>query len=159
MTVDYSVFNKVILFTVESYLSKSVKEGITKEDMHRKLVSGIKSFMTMRRFSKSESELIIELGNHEVIQRLKKQDIAHVVYAMELMRLWVTNVPKEVRKNIYLGVGNKKLLSGRAYFAMSMLRIKQTDKKAYDEKKQIIDESVLTAKHYYSFFEEQLLKG
>lgn len=153
---NYTLFNRLILFTVEAYIARAIEDGTTHEDFHKKLVGGIRSFMVMGRFSKKESERLQKLGEDPIMEKIKNQEISFVVYALELMRLWVTEVPREVRKNIYLGVSNKKLLLGRAYFVKTMLHLKHTDEESYKEKRQIIDESVLNAKHFFSFFEEKL---
>ena len=153
---NYTLFNRLILFTTEAYLARSIEEGLTQEEFHKKLVSGIRSFMVMGRFSKEEQKLLQELGEDPIMEKIKMTEVSFVVYALELMRLWVTEVPRKVRKNIYLGVSNKKLLLGRAYFVKTMLHLKQTDEESYKEKRQIIDDSVLNAKHFFAFFEERL---
>ena len=155
---DYTTFTRLILFTCEAYLSKAVAEGITSETMHKKIVSGIRSFMTFGRFSKEEQQLLQELGKDPIVERIKAVEISYVVYSLELLKLWVQNVPREVRKNIYLGVSNKKLLMGRASFATMMLHMKRDNEEVYREKREIIDASVLNAKHFYAFFEEKLVK-
>jgi len=153
---NYLTFNRLILFTVEAYLARAIEEGLTHEEFHKKLVSGIRSFMVMGRFSKEEQERLKILGEDTIMEKIKNKEVSFVVYALELMRLWVTEVPREVRKNLYLGVSNKKLLLGRAYFVKTMLHLKHTDEENYKEKRQIIDESVLNAKHFFSFFEDKL---
>jgi len=154
----YIVFNKLILFQVEAYLARAIEDGMTKEDIHMKLISGIRSYMTMGRFSAAEAKLLEELGETPTAKHIKEQQISFVVYAMELIKLWVENVPLQYRKSIYLGVGNKKLRAGRAYFALLMLKQKMADKKKYDELRVIIDSSVVTAKRFYMYFEKELVK-
>ena len=107
----YLVFNKLILFTAEAYLSKSVEDGLTIEPLHKKIISGIRAYMVMGRFSKEETKLLQKLGEHKYMQDLKKTEIAFVVYALELLRLYTEEVPQHYRKNIYLGVGNKGALT------------------------------------------------
>ena len=156
---NYTTFNRLLLFTCEAYLSSAIKEGLTTDPLHKNIVSGIRSFMTFGRFSVAESKLLQKLGKDPIVEKIKTVEVSFVVYAMELMRLWVLNVPREVRKNIYLGVSNKKLLLGRGHFVKTMLQLKQTDKESYTEKREIIDVSVLNAKHFFAFFENKLVEG
>jgi len=153
----YLVFNKLILFTAEAYLSKSVEDGLTVEPLHKKIISGIRAYMVMGRFSKEEAKLLQNLGKHKYMQDLKKTEIAFVVYALELLRLYTEEVPQQFRKNIYLGVGNRELKKGRAFFALSMLRLKQRDAEQYRETREIIDTSVLIAKKFFMYCEDQLV--
>ena len=157
MSNPYRVFNKLILFTAESYLTNAIDEGLSAEPLHKSIVSGIRAYMSMGRFSKEEAKLMIKLGEHECIQNLTKTEISFVVYALELMKLYVDNVPREYRKSIHLGVSNSKLKMGRATFAVSMLKLKQRDIKQYNETKDIIDQSVLTAKKFFLYCEDEIV--
>lgn len=154
---DYITFNKMILFTVEAYLSAADNQGQTKEQMHKDLISGIRGYMTFCKFSPSQRQQLTDLENDAKLNALKKQEISFIVYAMELIKLWLENVPIQHRKHIHLGVSNKKLRAGRAYFALLMLQQKQLDKNEYDKKKEIIDVSVITAKHFFSYMKERLV--
>ena len=155
---DYSTFNRLILFTAEAYFARAIEEGLTQEPLHKKIVSGIRSYMTFGRFRKEEAKLLQELGEDPIMQKIKAIEISFVIYALELLRLWVTEVPRKARKSIYLGVSNKKLLMGRATFATTMIQMKRKDEDVYKEKREIIDSSVINAKHFFSFFEEKLVK-
>lgn len=154
---DYNTFNKLILFTVEGYLSAAHEQDHTKEPLHMNLMSGIRSYMTFCKFSPAEAAQVSAYGEDPTLERIRQTEISFIVYAMELIKLWVENVPREHRKHIHLGVGTKRLKMGRAYFAMLMLQQKQLDPKRYAEKKEIINSSVVTAKLYYSYIEGKLL--
>ncbi len=154
----YILFNRLILFTVEAYLTKSKEDGHTDDEMHNRLISGIRAYQTMGRFSQEEAKLLQELGETETAKKIKQKEISFVVYALELMKLWIEEVPVQYRKSIYLGVSNKKLKLGRATFAMGMLRLKKEDKERYDNLKEIIDESVINAKHFFGYFQNELVK-
>ncbi len=153
----YVVFNKLMLFTAEAYLSKAIEDGLTDETIHKKIVSGIRSYMVMSRFDQEEAKILQKLGEHEYMENLKKSEIAFVVYALEILRLYIEEIPQQYRKSIYLGVSNRELKKGRAYFAINMLRLKQRDAKQYEETRIIIDESVLTAKKFFMYCENQLV--
>ncbi len=154
--MNYTTFNKLILFSVEQYLSQAIEEGTSTEQLHKDIIAGIRSFMTFGRFSKEEQERLERIGEHDTIQRLKAVEVSYVIYALELLRLWVTQVPREVRRNIHLGVGNKKLMMGKASFAIHLLKLKQQDMDTYKEKKKIIDESVKTARLFFHYMLEEL---
>jgi len=153
---NYTTFNKLILFTASEYLNSAIKDSLTSDPLHIRIVSGINGFRTFGRFSAEESKQLQEIGTHEYMNKLKKIDVSFVVYALELLRLWVTEVPKEHRKNIYLGVGNKKLLKGKSVFVVDMLKLKQRDEEKYKETREIIDVSTLTAKQFFFYMFEQL---
>ena len=155
---NYSTFNKLILHTAEAYLTKAYEEGMTKEPMHIKLLSGLRAFQTFGKFSAEEAKLLQSFSQDPILERIKNQEISYVIYALSLLKFWVEEVPLKARKHIHLGVGNKKLLMGASAFAIFMLKQKRQDETIYKEKKQIINKSVLNARHYFSFFEENLTK-
>ena len=153
----YRVFNKLILFTAESYLTNAIEEGLSTEPLHKQIVSGIRAYMSMGKFSKVEADAMIKLGTHKFIQNLTQTEISFVVYALELMKLYIDEVPQKYRKAIYLGVSNKKLKLGRATFAISMLKLKQRDPEQYVKTKETIDQSVITAKKFFAYCEDQIV--
>ena len=150
------VFNKLILFTAEAYLTKSIDDGLSNEDLHRRIIGGIRAYMVMGRFSGREAAILQSIGEDEYMQDLRAREISFVVYALELLRLWVELVPKEKRKNIHIGVSDKILRKGRATFAVSMLNLKKKDEAKYKELRQIIDESVLVAKNFFYYTQEKI---
>ena len=150
------IFNKVILFSVEAYLSKSIKDGYTDEKLHKDIVSGINSYRMMGRFSRAEQNIVSIIGTDEFIRKVTGAEFSHVIYALELLRLWVTEVPRDARKHIYLGVGNKKIKGSLSMFVISMLRLKQHDKEAYAEKKELITSSKIRAKQFFFYMEEKI---
>ena len=142
----------LILFTVQAYLERSIAGGITIDLFHRQIVGAIEAWKTMRRFSIEEVKLITEIGNDEYMQKLKQQEISFIVYALELMKQWADNAGR----NDTINVSKKKLKRGRATFAIDMLSLKKRDIEKYKETKQIIDDSVVNAKHFYSYTLERL---
>ena len=52
----------------------------------------------------------------EYVTKMKEIEISYVVYALELMKLWVENVPIKDRKHIHLGVNNAILKRGGRRF-------------------------------------------
>ena len=150
------IFNKVILFSVEAYLSKSIADGFSDEKLHKDIVSGINSYRMMGRFSRAEQDIVSIIGTDEFIRKVTDAEFSHVIYALELLRLWVTEVPRDARKHIYLGVGNKKIKGILGIFIMSMLRLKQHDKEAYATKKELITSSKIRAKQFFFYMDKKI---
>ena len=155
---NYTLFNKLILHTASAYTEEAIKDGLTKDPLHLKLNGGLKSLQSFLRFSPSEAEYLQSFNGDQTLERIKRVEVSFIVYAMELLRLWVEHVPKEHRKHIYVGIGEKHLKKGRAHFTMQMLELKMRDANTHKEKRQIIDDSVLSAKHYFNYFEEKLVR-
>lgn len=146
-----NIHERLVLFTVQAYLENSIKEGLTKEDLHYRIVSGISSYKMMRRFSEDELKTVRELGEHEYMQNLKDIQISHIVYALELLKLLVDDGYK-----FHIGVSMRKLKMGRATFAIDMLKLKDKNIDDYEKTKAIIDESVVVAKQFFYYTQEQL---
>ncbi len=150
------LFNKMILFTSEMYLQKAIDAGFTAEPLHKQIVDGVHSYLMVGKFSGEEAKMVLEMGDDEYLKNLKEIQISWVVYALELLRLWVTEIPHQDRKAIYLGVGNKKLKLGPGVFVMSMLNLKKEDKEKYEELSALIKESKITAKKFFMYTKNQI---
>lgn len=150
MRNDYVVFNKLILFTAEAYMENALKEGLSNDPVHHKIVSGVASYRTLCRFDKEQHNMILEFEDNPIVQKVKDAQMSHIIFALEILKQWVEQVPREQRKHIALGVSNKKLLKGRAAFALDMLALKKEDKERYETLREIIDDSVLMGKHFFN---------
>jgi len=143
----------LILFTVMETLSKEIVDGVSTNPFNKKIVSRLKSWSTMRRFSQEEAKYLVALGEDPYMDKLKKSEISYTVYALELLKQWA-NDDDYTRSAI--GISKSKLRAGRAVFAIDMLKLKQRDAEKYANTKTIIDESVIVAKKFYSYTKEQI---
>jgi hypothetical protein len=107
----------------------------------------------MRRFSKDEAKHLIKLGDDPYMEKLKQAEISYVVYALELLKLWEADVDY---KKSSIGIARSQLKAGRATFALDLIKLKRRDSEQYKETRQIIDDSVITAKKFYSFTKENV---
>ena len=151
----YITFNKLILFTVEAYITRSIEDGLSVDPLHLRLKSAIKGYMIMSRFSKEEAEKLFEFGKDPRLQRITEQDVSFLVFALELMKLLIEDVPRNMRP--HLNISDKRLKIGRGLFVVDMLKIKKRDEKRYKEFREIIDTSVVTAKQFYAYHFEKLV--
>jgi len=136
----------LILFTVQTYLEHALEDGSSEEQLHRDLVAGISSYKMMRRLNLKEHNLIVKIGQNERLKELNKQKISWVIYALQLLIL----ATKDYDFIFGSGAGKKKRLNSLNIFIMYMLKEKHQNKEIYDEKKIVIDESKLNAKHFYN---------
>lgn len=151
----YIVFNKLILFTVTEYLEKAKAEGLTGEPFHNEIIGAISKYKTFAKFSVKEARIIIKMGESEAMHRIKEQQISWVVYALELLKLWVEAVPKKYRP--HLNISDERLRTGRSKFVMAMIRLKSADPKEHAHKQNIMNDSTVTAKKYLMYTHEQLV--
>ncbi len=148
------LLNKLVLFTVIEYLQSAVKEGITREPEHKKIIGAINGYKTFGRLSPSEAEILTKLGKTPEMKAITDVHISYVVFALELLKLWAEMVPKRLRP--HLGLKDTRLKAGRQMFVMSMLKLKNEDPEKHAELKSIIDDSVITAKRFIMYADENL---
>ncbi len=152
----YSTFNKLLLFSALEYLQNAYDEGLTKEAEHIKIMGAIKGFKTFHRFDDEEARLMMELGKEPAMKAITEVHISYVILSLELLRLWVELVPKQYRPS--LNISDKRLKTGRSFFVISMLRLKSADKEKHEELKEIIDDSVLTARKFIAYTHRRLVE-
>jgi len=140
----------MVLFTVQAYLERSIHDGLTKEPVHFRIVSGIEGWKTMRRFNLKEVEILQDLGKDDYMGKLKNEEVSFVVYALQLAKRAVEAY------DFHIGVGKKHLRKGRANFALEMVKLKYNDNDKYKELRQIIDASVINANKFFDYTMEKL---
>lgn len=154
-----ALFNALLLFTAQIYIQHDIDDGFNQSSRDRKIVAGVEAYRQMGRFSKEEHAIIKDIGEHEFMEKLKNQTVSRTVVALELLKLWVETTSRESRKNIHLGVGNRKLRAGAATFAIDLLKMKKTDIDKYNRTKNIVNDSKVNAKLYFSYVQEHINKG
>jgi hypothetical protein len=148
-TINYQLFNKVLLFTVDMYIDKMRQEGVELPEILNKLKIAIVSYKAHNKFTKEEADFILKCKDDEKLQSIVNVEISHIIFILTLIKLWVELVPKKERP--ILNISDKKLIKGKAEYAILMLKLKYSDEKAYKEKKAIIDKSVDTAEAFMDY--------
>jgi hypothetical protein len=78
------------------------------------------------------------------------------MFTLELMKLWVENIPKEYRPR--LNISDKRLSKGRAMYAIAMLKLKQKDSEKYSEMSAIMNDSIDTVKNFFEYHIKNVVK-
>jgi len=108
---------------------------------------GYKS-LTIHKFNAKEREFIAVIANSDEVQELAKEQSSAVIQALELMRIWVSDIPKEHRPK--LAISDKKLLMGKNHYITDILKLKQVDEKRYKEVKEIMNKSIENTQKWYN---------
>ncbi len=114
------------------------------------------SSLHINRFSYEESELLKEITSSEEFKHIREVDISLIVMALECMRLWIEDVPKDKRPLI--NINDKRLLKGKNEYVMYMLRIKEKHPRLYNVQKEIIARTAANSVLWYNFMRKELLK-
>lgn len=152
----YDTLNKVILYTIKSYIEKSIEEGLEPSPLHFRLLGATRVFKRENPINDDDREAMKQIRESEELQRIVKTDVSFLVYTLELIKQYVEQVPKEYRP--MLNISDKKLIIGRGSFAVGMLQLKQRDAEKHAELTEIINDSIVTAKHFFSFHMRELIE-
>ena len=150
--MSYNTLNKLVLYTVNRYIGSAIEDGLEPSQLHYRIKFATKVFMENNPLTEEDMEIISKISSDEDFKKILSTQVSFLVFVLELMKLWVDTVPKEHRPN--LNINDKKLRIGRAMFALSMLELKQKDKDKHEELSSVIQDSVLTAKHFFSYHEK-----
>ena len=133
----------LILFTAQAYMETEIKDGMTDDTIHKRIVAGIEAWKRMRRFSNEELLLIQQLNKQEIIKDLTHREISFIVYALELL--------KHARNdhNYIIGVGSRILKRGSATFILGLVKTKAADLDRYNKIKDVITTTEETARDFY----------
>ncbi len=110
----------------------------------------------INRFSREEAELLKEITQSEAFKLIKETDISLIVMALEVMKIWVTDIPKENRPII--NISDRKLLMGKNTYFAYMISVKKTNPKMYEDQKEIIERTATNSLLWYNHLKERLVK-
>ena len=131
------------------YIDKMRQEDVELPEILSRLKVAIVGYKAHNKFTKEEADFILKCKNDEKLRSIINVEISHLVFILTLIKLWVELIPKKDRP--ILNISDKKLIKGKAEYALLMLKLKHSDEKAYKEKKVIIDKSVNTAEAFIDY--------
>lgn len=150
---------RVILGHVHMWINGHIKQkdGDIPDLCHKLKFEGYKS-KTINRFDESEADILREIGDREDFQELKTKPISLIVMALEVVRIWVEDIPAEERC-VKMNISDKKLLIGKNIYFRYMMGAKRRNKELYDNQKKIIEETSTHAQSWYNYMKEALFEG
>ena len=154
----YDLLNRTVLAQCHLWIQNHLDErsgGDIPEICYRIKTAGFNS-LHINRFSQEEANLLKESTSNEEFQPIKETDISLIVMPLEVMRLWVEDVPKEHRPII--NISDKKLLRGKNEYLMYMLAVKKKNPKMYEDQKEIITRTANNAIMWYSHIKKYTIK-
>ena len=153
--VDYSLFNKVILFTIDLYIDRIRAEGVVIPKSLERLKLVMINYKVNNKFSMKERDLVLGFAKEKELQDIVQTHISHIVFILTIVKLWVEMVPKKDRPKF--NMSDKKLIKGKAEYTIEMLKLKQVNEDSYKEKKEIIQKSVETAEKFMDYHLQKLV--
>ena len=151
MTVQ--ILNKITLFLVSDYITHTKSQDGKVPDVLTRLNSSIAGYKKFHMFTPGEAKIVSQISHQQELKDILDHNISYIIFAMELMKLWVRDVPKKQRPML---ISDKHLKLGGKYFFMAMLHLKQDDKTEYERKKDIIDNSIEVANAFWKYHYDKL---
>ncbi len=155
--LDTQLFNKVILFTIDAYITRMRSDSLELPTLLTDLKLSIIAFKPANMFTEEESKKVIAYGKDPELKEIVETEISHIIFILTVIKLWAELISKKDRP--FLNISDKRLIKGKAEYAMYMLGLKQTDNDKYKDKKDIIDTSVKTAERFIDYHISKLTKG
>lgn len=157
----YKTLNKIMFAMTEKYINQCIKDGIQPTDFHFRILSGISGWKTFNSFTLEEAKKVNELQDNKELKELIDMPASFLVFTLQLIKMLYEyqerdGIPKRLRP--YIGISEKKLKTGRALFAIDMLKLKHRNSEQYEETKQIIDESVEVAEKFFNFYHTKIVE-
>ena len=144
-----SLFNKIILFTTDMYIDRMRKENTQLPKTLEQLSIALVGYKHHNRFTDKEAEYVLKLAKDPGLDEVVKTDVSPIIFTLTIIKLWVESIDKKDRPN--LNISDKKLIKGRAEYAIQMIKLKKEKPEIYEEKREIIDSSVETAQRFMEF--------
>ena len=151
-----SIGRRIVLYSVEAYMDNINAETTYQYENMLKLRSGIRAYMHSHRFSPTEYKEVNKLADEPTMIAMADMEIDRTIFAIELIYLYVYNIPKGERAII--GMSDKRIKHLKSTMTVDMLKLKQKKPESHSRVKEIIVDSRLAAKKYYGFI-DHYMKG
>ncbi len=152
---DYDLLNRVVLAScylwIQNHLNERPKGDIP--DICFKIKTAGYNSLHINRFSQEEAELLKTITHSEEFKPIKDTNISLIVMPLEVMRIWIANVPKDKRP--ILNINDHKLVRGKHNYLEYMMDIKKKHPEMYEKQKHIIDVTAKNAESWYKHMVEK----
>lgn len=148
-----NLHKKLIIHTVAEYLHSALQGEPYQKDKLRAIKSKIDGYVIFHKFSPQEAKILIDLGKDEFMEQIKRKEVDFGVFGIELLSIFYDNVPTHERG---INMSQKKVAEHKTKMIMDMLHLKKDDDKRHTEVKDIITNSRIVAKQFYTYTAEKL---
>ena len=149
------LFQRLILYTIEGYLDDIKNDTTYNYPFMLKLRTAIRSYMVFHKFNREEYNEVMRIADTEFMENAKEQMVDRVIFALEMLFLYVKEIPKN--KRAMLNISDSKLIQAKTGLIMDMLKMKQSRPESHTRVKEIIEDSRINAKRYFYFCQEELI--
>ncbi len=152
--INNKLLNKIVLFTTDVYIDRMKDEGASLPKILLDLKVALVSYKFTNKFTDDEATEVMGYAKEEELVDIIQTEISHLIFILTVIKLWVEIVPKKERP--LLNISDKRLIKGKAEYAIHMLKLKQKDSDTYEKKKEVIDKSVETAELFMDYHIKKL---
>lgn len=152
----HSVFQRLIIYSVESYLGDISKGRTYRYEFMLKIRTAIRAYMTFHKFSQAEAKIITDLAKTEFMDKLSETEVDRTIYALELLVKYVQDIPKKQRA--MLNISDKKIIDLKTAFIMDMLQLRGREPGEHTRVKEITDDSRINAKKYFDYCHQEIVE-
>jgi len=145
---------RIILYSVEGYLDDISSSTTYNYAFVLRIRTAIRSYITFHRFNPDEYRLVMKLADTDAMQKMSSMEVDRVIFAIELLYLYTTLIPKKDRA--HLNISDEKIKKLKSQMIIDMLKLKGKDAESHKRVKEIIDSTRVAAKHYYYFIERYI---
>lgn len=147
-----SMFQRLILFSVEAYLDDIEPKETYEYNKLLAIRQSIRSYILFHKFDKEEDRYLKVLADTPTMKSMSDMEVDRHIFAIELLYLYTTLLPKKDRA--HLNIADKKILLVKSTMVIDMLKLSKKDSESHKRVKEIIDDSRIAAKTYYHFIDE-----
>jgi len=153
--MKYDLLNLVVLFLVADYIMRTKQEADVPPILH-KLEGAISVFKRNNQFSIAEAKQVLKIAQSDEITDIMSKEVSFMIFAFELMKIWVNYVPKVDRP--LLNISDKHFRLGGKIFYKQMIKMKRTDSDKHSDKTAIINDSIAVANEFFEYHVGKLVK-
>ena len=105
--------NKICLFVIQDYIERTRKESEVPPVLIR-LSASITGYKAFHMFTPEEATEVLKISKNKDLLAIMDKEVSFLVFAMEVMKLWIDDISKKNRP--YLNISDKNFKLGGKYF-------------------------------------------
>jgi len=142
------LFNRLVLAQAYIFSKQCEQDNADMPPIAYRIKTAAFNSFHINRFDDEERACIKNIAELPGMEELKKMQTSAIINILELIRIWVEEIPREDRPNI--NISDKKLLLGKNHYVLHMMKLRKNKPDVHSEMKELVQLSTESVEKWYN---------
>jgi len=142
------LFNRLILAQAYIFSKQCEQDNSDMPPIAYRIKTAAFNSFHINKFNDEERACIKNIAELPGMDELKQMQTSAIINILELIRIWVEEIPKEKRPNI--NISDNKLILGKNHYVIHMIKLRKDRPDVHSEMRELVQLSTESVEKWYN---------